>query len=133
MHSKVRTFDAAAYLDNPEVIAAYLQDALEDDDPNVFLLAVADVVKAKSVTRVAEDSGLGRESLYKTIRTGARPGFATIVRLLGALGIRLAAVPAGKGGAAKKRVAKGAAKRAGNAVAGKPAHARKVAKRIVKG
>ena len=89
----VKTFDAAEFLDNDEVIAAYLQDALEDENPDVFLLAVADVVKARSMTRVAEASGLGRESLYKALRPGAKPGFATISRLLGALGVRFKAVP----------------------------------------
>ena len=63
MVTKVKEFDAAEYLDNEEVIAAYLQDALEDDDPDVFLLAVADVVKARSMARVSGDSDLGRESL----------------------------------------------------------------------
>ncbi|MGO4502866.1 MULTISPECIES: addiction module antidote protein [unclassified Dyella] len=63
MTATVKTFDAAVFLDNDEVIAAYLQDALEDGDMDVFLLAVADVVKARSMTRVAEESGLGRESL----------------------------------------------------------------------
>lgn len=63
MATKTRQFDAAEYLDNEEVIAAYLQDALDDDDPDVFLLAVADVVRARSMTRVSKDSGLGRESL----------------------------------------------------------------------
>lgn len=55
MIAMVKTFNAAEFLDNNEVIAAYLQDALEDDDSDVFLLAVADVVKARSMTRVAED------------------------------------------------------------------------------
>ncbi|MBT2119793.1 putative addiction module antidote protein [Dyella sp. LX-66] len=102
MNTKVKEFDAADYLDNEEVIAAYLQDALEDGDPNVFLLAVADVVKARSMTQVSQDSGLGRESLYKTIKPGARPGFATVTKLLGALGVKLQAVPARKAAAARK-------------------------------
>lgn len=63
MVTKVKEFDAAEYLDHEEVILAYLQDGLEDDDPDVFLLAVADVVKARSMARVSGDSDLGRESL----------------------------------------------------------------------
>lgn len=93
MTAKIKEFDAAEFLDNDEVIAAYLQDALEDSDPDVFLLAMADVVKARSMTRVAEDSGLGRESLYKALRPGAKPGFATIGKLLGALGVRFQIAP----------------------------------------
>jgi len=128
MATKTRQFDAAEYLDNEEVIAAYLQDALDDDDPDVFLLAVADVVRARSMTRVSKDSGLGRESLYKTIRPGSRPGFATVTRLLGALGVKLAAVPARKSAPAQKVAAKAAAKAARKAKAGRPAAA-KAAKR----
>jgi len=93
MTATVKAFDAAEFLDNDEVIAAYLQDALEDENPDVFLLAVADVVKARSMTRVAEASGLGRESLYKALRPGAKPGFATVSKLLAALGVRFKAVP----------------------------------------
>jgi probable addiction module antidote protein len=63
MTETVKTFDAAEFLDNDEVIAAYLLNALEDGDMGVFLLAVADVVKARSMARVAEESGLGRGSL----------------------------------------------------------------------
>ncbi|MEV8518797.1 addiction module antidote protein [Dyella marensis] len=131
MATKTRQFDAAEYLDNEEVIAAYLQDALDDDDPDVFLLAVADVVRARSMTRVSKDSGLGRESLYKTIRPGSRPGFATVTRLLGALGVKLAAVPARKSVPAQKVAAKAAAKPARKAKAGRPAAAKaaKAAKR----
>ncbi|WP_243049012.1 addiction module antidote protein [Dyella sp. RRB7] len=93
MNQTFKMFDAAEFLDNDEVIAAYLQDALEDEDPDVFLLAVADVVKARSMTRVAEASGLGRESLYKALRPGAKPGFATMDKLLGALGVRFQVAP----------------------------------------
>jgi probable addiction module antidote protein len=103
MTTKVREFDASEFLDNDEVIAAYLQDSLEDNDPDVFLLAVANVVKARSMTRVAEDSGLGRESLYKALRPGAKPGFAMIGKVLGALGVRFEVAPVKA--PAKKRAA----------------------------
>lgn len=126
MTSKPKPFDAAEYLDNEEVIAAYLQDALEDDDPNVFLLAVADVVKARSMTRVSRDSGLGRESLYKTIKPGARPGFATVMKLLGALGIKLMPMPARRAVSARK--AAPARKLAAVTESAKPARSSKPAK-----
>jgi probable addiction module antidote protein len=105
MTATVKTFDAAEFLDNDEVIAAYLQDALEDGDMDVFLLAVADVVKARSMTRVAEESGLGRESLYKMLRPGAKPGFATVGKLLSALGVRFEVTPV-KSASPVKRVRK---------------------------
>lgn len=130
MATKTKAFDAAAYLDNEEVIAAYLQDALEDDDPNVFLLAVADVVRARSMTRLARDSGLGRESLYKTIKPGARPGFATVAKLLAALGVRLKVVPARRRRPAKKAVAGDGTKPGRRANPGKPAGARTAGRRV---
>jgi len=138
MNTKVKEFDAADYLDNEEVIAAYLQDALEDGDPNVFLLAVADVVKARSMTRLSQDSGLGRESLYKTIKPGARPGFATVTRLLGALGVKLQAVPATRAAAARtatpaqKVAAKQGAARTRKAKPAKPVAAKAAKKRTTR-
>ncbi len=132
MATKIKDFDAAEYLDNEEVIAAYLQDALEDEDPNVFLLAVADVVKARSMTRLAKDSGLGRESLYKTIKPGARPGFATVAKLLGALGIQLKAVPAKKTRPVKKVVLKRGAKQVGKVAPNPPAVVKTTGKRIAR-
>jgi len=82
-------FDASDYLDNEETIAEYLTAALENPDPDIFLGAVRDVAKARGISAVAESAGLGRESLYKTLRPGAQPRFETIRRLLVALGVRL--------------------------------------------
>ena len=82
-------FDASDYLDSEEVIAEYLAVALEDPDPDAFLAAVSDVAKARGMTDVAAHAGLGRESLYKALRPGARPRFDTVRRLLTALGVRL--------------------------------------------
>ncbi len=90
---KLKTFDASDYLDTEEVIAEYLTAALENPDPDVFLMAVRDVAKARGVTAVAAKAGLGRESLYKTLRPGAQPRFDTVRRLLGALGVKLNVLP----------------------------------------
>jgi probable addiction module antidote protein len=60
-----------------------------DSDPDAFLAAVSDVAKARGMTDVAAHAGLGRESLYKALRPGARPRFDTVRRLLTALGVRL--------------------------------------------
>ncbi len=87
-------FDAADYLDNEEVIAAYLSAALEDENPNVFLVAVADVAKARGMTQLARDTGLGRESLYKALTPGAKPRYDTVLRLVRALGVELHATAA---------------------------------------
>ena len=82
-------FDAADYLDNEEVIAEYLTAALEDENPDVFLAAIADVAKARGMTAVANSTGLGRESLYKALTPGAKPRYETIVKVLHGLGVKL--------------------------------------------
>ena len=82
-------FDASDYLDNEEIIAEYLTVALDNPDPNVFLAAVRDVAKARGIANVAARAGLGRESLYKTLRSGAKPRFDTVRRLLAALDVKL--------------------------------------------
>lgn len=87
-------FDASDYLDNEETIAEYLAAALENPDPDAFLTAVRDVAKARGIAQIAEQAGLGRESLYKTLRPGAQPRFDTVRRLIAALGVRLDVVAA---------------------------------------
>ena len=92
--TKISAFDAADYLDNDIVIAEYLNAALEDDNPNVFLQAIADVAKARGMTQLAKDTGLGRESLYKALAPGAKPRYDTIIKLVRALGVELHTSPA---------------------------------------
>ncbi|MCH8868020.1 MAG: putative addiction module antidote protein [Proteobacteria bacterium] len=82
-------FDASDYLDNDETIAEYLAAALENPDQNAFLTAVRDVAMARGIADVAARAGLGRESLYKTLKPGAKPRFDTVRRLLSALGVKL--------------------------------------------
>jgi probable addiction module antidote protein len=90
-------FDASDYLDSEEAIAEYLTAALENPDPNAFLVAVRDVAKARGISKVAATAGLGRESLYKILKPGAQPRFDTVRRLLGALGVRLDIAPSQTG------------------------------------
>lgn len=63
---KVSKFDAVDYLDSEEMMAEYLAAAVEDDNPDVFLAALADVAKARGMAQLAKDTGLGRESLTNT-------------------------------------------------------------------
>jgi len=70
-----------------------LTAALEDPNPEVFLAAVADVAKARGMTQLAKDTGLGRESLYKSLAPGAKPRYGTILKLLHGLGVKLHAEP----------------------------------------
>jgi len=89
----VREFDAARYLDNEEVIAEYLAACLEDSNPEVFLAALGDVAKARGITKLAKETGLGRESLYKTFSPGTKPRFETIMKITKALGVPISVKP----------------------------------------
>jgi probable addiction module antidote protein len=92
MKTTYAAFDAAAYLDNDEVIAEYLTAAAEDPNPDVFLAALGDVAKARGMAQIAKDAGLGRESLYKALSAGARPRYETINAVLHALGVKFTVV-----------------------------------------
>ncbi len=85
----ISKFDAADYLDSEEAIAEYLSASLEDDNPDVFLAAIADVAKARGMTEIARMTGLGRESLYKALAPGAKPRYDTILKVLNGLGVKL--------------------------------------------
>jgi probable addiction module antidote protein len=85
----IAPFDASEYLDSDEVVAEYLAAALEDPNPDVFLHAVADVAKARGISRVAREAGLGRESLYKALAPGAKIRYDTVRKLMDSLGVRL--------------------------------------------
>jgi probable addiction module antidote protein len=86
--TNITPFDAAEYLDSEEAIAAYLNDAFESKNDDVMIAALRDVAKARGMTRVAADAGVQRESLYKSLADGAKPRFDTIVKLVGALGVK---------------------------------------------
>lgn len=90
----LRKFDAAEFLDSEEAIAEYLNEALADDDPNFLVIALGDVARSQSMSKIAEATGLGRESLYKALRDGASPKFDTVQRVVSALGLKLTVVPA---------------------------------------
>ena len=89
--AQLAPFDAVDYLDDEQTIAEYLTAALEDPNPDVFLTAVRDVARARGMTQLAKDSGLGRESLYKALSPGAKPRYDTVLKLVHALGIKLSA------------------------------------------
>lgn len=90
-------FDAAEYLDSEEMIAAYLSEAVASGDEQLFLAALADIARARGMTELAKDSGLGRESLYKSLRAGAKPRFDTISAIMRAMGLQLSVVAAKTG------------------------------------
>lgn len=92
MTTRFARFDPADYLDDLDVIAEYLTAAAEDSDPDIFIAALGDVARARGMTQISTQSGLGRESLYKALTAGAHPRFETINAVLQALGLKLAVV-----------------------------------------
>ena len=93
MTTELSAYDASRYLDSDEMIAEYLTAAAEEDDPDLLLKAIGDVAKARGMAQVARDAGLGRESLYKALSSGAHPRYDTIKAVLSALGVKLSVVP----------------------------------------
>lgn len=91
--TRLAPFDPADYLNSEETIAEYLTGALEDPDPEIFLMAVRDVARARGMAKLAKDSGMGRESLYKALSPGAKPRYDTVLKLMHALGVKLHAEP----------------------------------------
>ena len=88
---KLTPFDAARYLTDDASVAEYMTAILDAGDPDLLLLALADVARARGMAQVAKDAGLGRESLYKALAPGAKPRYDTIMKVMRALGIQLTA------------------------------------------
>ena len=101
MPLKTTPYDAAEYLDTEEAVAAFLTDAFESGDDAVFQEALQIAARARGMSEVARTAGLGRESLYKALQADAQPRFATVRKVMAALGVQLTAV-ASKKPAAKK-------------------------------
>lgn len=89
--AKLLPFDAARYLNDDAAVAEYMTAVLETEDPDLLLLALGDVARARGMAQVAKDAGLGRESLYKALAPGAKPRFDTVLKVAKALGVRLSA------------------------------------------
>lgn len=93
--TKTRAWDAAKHLETRADIAAYLEAALEDGDPALVAAALGDIARAKGMSAVARQAGLGRESLYKALSPEGNPEFSTVLKVMTALGIRLRVVARG--------------------------------------
>jgi len=86
------TRDPATHLKADEDIAHYLEAVLEDGDPNLVAAALGDVARAKGMSQIAQAAGLGRESLDKALSTEGNPEFATVLKVIRALGLKLKVV-----------------------------------------
>jgi probable addiction module antidote protein len=94
MAIQTTVFDAAEYLDSDDAIQAYLTAALETADSAFIAEALGTVARAKGMTQIAQAAGLSRESLYKSLSAGGNPEFATVLRVISALGLRLSVASA---------------------------------------
>ena len=92
--TKTKRWDAADHLKSERDMIAYLEAAFEDGDSGVVAAVLGDIARAKGMTRVARQAGLGRESLYKALSAGGNPELETVLRVVRALGIKLHAAPA---------------------------------------
>jgi len=90
---KTHCWDAADHLKTEEDMAEYLDAALEMDDSALLAAAIGDIARAKGMTAIARESGLGRESLYKALSADGNPELATVMRVLKSLGLGLRARP----------------------------------------
>jgi probable addiction module antidote protein len=89
--ARTRKWDVADHLKSDADMAAYLEAALEDGDPALVAAALGDIARAKGMSGIAKETGLGRESLYKALSQDGNPEISTVLKVIKALGLRLRA------------------------------------------
>jgi probable addiction module antidote protein len=95
MTVETRKWDIVEHLDSDEKIALFLEAVFDDGDPAVIAAAIGDVARARGMSQVAKDAGLSRENLYRSLSEGGNPEFATILKVIRAIGYDLTVVPHG--------------------------------------
>ena len=80
-------YDAADYLETAEDVRRFLESCLEDNDPEFFIQALGIAARSKGMTEISKQTGLGRESLYKSFGLGKHPRFETVFKVINALGL----------------------------------------------
>ena len=93
MSEKLIPFDMAALLSSDEAITEYLSQVLADGDTEEIIRALGHIARARGMTQIATERGLGRESLYKALSPGAKPRFDTVLKVIRALGVDLLVQP----------------------------------------
>jgi probable addiction module antidote protein len=108
MTLKLRKWDSAEHLKTDEDMAMYLEACFAEagEDAAFIAKALGTIARAKGITQLAHDTGLGRESLYKALSGEGNPSFATIIKVVHALGVRLHAAPAVPSSESKSRPTK---------------------------
>lgn len=90
---KTKEFDEAAFLETDEDIAAYVTEALATGDAALITHALGVIARTRGISRIARETGLSRESLYRALSSEGNPEFVTVLRIMEALGLRLTAEP----------------------------------------
>jgi len=85
---RTRPYDSAEYLDSDEAIHAYVEEALETNDPAFIAKVLGTVARARGMSQIAKKAGLSRESLYKALSAEGNPEFGTVIRVMHALGLK---------------------------------------------
>jgi probable addiction module antidote protein len=93
MAKKTARFKATKYLDSPQAVADYLSEAFETGDDDFIAQAIGTVARARGMSGVARDAGVSRENLYRALGANGKPEFATVMKVLDALGVQLVAKP----------------------------------------
>ena len=91
--AKVSDLDIAELLDSEEVVKLFLEEALNENDPVLWQRCLGYAARSAGMAKIAEKSGLNRESLYKALREDAHPRFDTVMRVLKAMGLKLTITP----------------------------------------
>ncbi len=86
---KTIPWDSAEHLETEEDMAAYLEAVMEENDPALMTHALGVIARAKGMSQIARDTGLARESLYKALSAEGNPEFATVMKVIKALGFKL--------------------------------------------
>lgn len=94
MPDELKVWDASEHLNSEDVIFAYMNAAMEDGDPALFTAALGDVARARGMTEIARKAGVSRESLYRALSNEGNPEFATILKVMNAMGLRMSVAPA---------------------------------------
>jgi len=93
MKEKIINYDTAEIFNNPEEIHEYLRVVSEEGDPKMITIALGNAAKAHGMLKIANQTGLGRESLYKSLSGKGRPYFDTISKVADSLGFKITLVP----------------------------------------
>ncbi len=86
---KLTKFDAAEYLDSDDLITLYIDEVAKENNPSALIKAIDTVVRANGMTKTAKDAGITREGLYKALSPNGNPSFATVCKILNAIGYTL--------------------------------------------